>query len=471
VEESTMKKAILAAVAIGVGGGTAARADEWGDPVGPALERFLQANRQAGFDPANWISKRSDDVAVCAGLARVDVVLELTNRSERGLEWRRTLVMDPAADLVGARYTRPDGKTTVALSLDAGEAERLYRRATDPNYGKDPLRIDRPARDRLEVRIFPVPAGATVRLALAFAAPLQGRGSRAAYHDPLDAHPDLEPAAAQASLPRASGDAVPVSLSVPIARYVPASVRLRLTDALPGAPPAGWDVTPSPGGVLLLSPVPGQDPASAVEVRSLRAAGDVTVFPAGGLPSATNAFVWRLDPAAAAAELGLEALAGVTLRLSSVEGVTSRIAPESVPAAAEPTIVMGRAWSASKVEVRVDAVGADGKTLVTRTVALPAVPGRSDEPVADAIRAYHRARLAERVFRWAGSDAKRLQQAKDYAVDLGVVGPYVSALAVPKDERGFMSRREVAHYLTDGMPFDGDSTQGDFKPAPPGSVK
>ena len=469
-----MKKAILAAVvatvAVGLGGGSAVRADEWADPVGPTLERFLQTNREAGFDPANWIARRTDEVAVCAGLARVDVLLELTNRSAGGLEWRRTLPMDPAADLIGARYTRPDGKTTPALTLDAGEAERLYRRATSPNYGKDPLRIDRPARDRLEVRVFPVPAGATVRLALAFAAPLQGRGTHAAYRDPLGARADVEPVAVEAALPSRPGTAVPVSLEVPIARTLPATVRLRFTDAFPGAAPAGWNVLPSDGGVLLLSPGPDADPAPAVEVRSLRAAGDVTVFPAGGLAD-TTAFVWRLDPTAAAAELGLSSVAGVTLRLASVEGVTSRIAPDSVPAAGEPTIVMGRAGSPTKVQVRVDAVGADGKSLATRTIALPAVLAHPAESVSDALRAYHRARLADRVFRWAGVDAKRVQQAKDYAVDLGVLGPYVSALAVPKDERGFMTRHEITRYLTDGMPFDGDSTQGDFKSAPSGSVR
>jgi hypothetical protein len=206
-------------------------------------------------------------------------------------------------------------------------------------------------------------------------------------------------------------------------------------------------------------------------VRSLRAAGDVTVFGAAGLPYSTSVFVWRLDPAAVAAELGVESTAGVTLKLSSIDGVTNRIAPEAVPAAGEPTIVMGRAWSPSKVQVRVEAFGADGKSLVARAVALPVVSGRPAEAVSDGLRAYHRARLTERVFRWAGSDEKRLAQAKAYAVDLGVVGPYVSALAVPKDERGFMTKHEIANYLTDGMPFDGDSSQGDFKPAPAGSVR
>jgi hypothetical protein len=462
-------KMAVAIAAVGMLGG-AARADEWEDPVGPALERFLDANRAAGFDASNWVSKRADEVAVFAGMARVDVALELTNKTTGGLEWRRTLPVDPAADLIGATYTRPDGKKTPALTLDAGEVERLYRRATDPNYGKDPLRIDRPTRDRLEVRIFPVAPGATVKLDLAFSVPLQGRGDRASYHDPLGVQPDLEPVAATVPVRRAAGTPVADTLSVPVVRYVPTSMRLHFTDALPGAPPAGWDVHPTDAG-LLLSPTPGADPADSVEVRSLRAAGDVTVFAAGGIPMSTSAFVWRVDPAAVADELGVDSVAGVTLRLSSVEGVTNRIAPESLSASGAPTVVMGRAWSSTKVQVRVDAVGADGKTQATRTIALPAVFGRPAEPVCDALRAYHRARLVERVFRWAGTDAKRVQQAKEYAVDLGVVGPHVSALAVPKDERGFMTKREIQRYLTDGMPFDGDSSQGDFKPAPAGSVR
>ena len=55
-------KMALAIAAVGMLGGTAV-ADEWEDPVGPALERFLTQNRAAGFDASNWISKRSDEVA------------------------------------------------------------------------------------------------------------------------------------------------------------------------------------------------------------------------------------------------------------------------------------------------------------------------------------------------------------------------------------------------------------------------
>src|SRR5436190_661390 len=80
----------------------------------------------------------------------------------------------PAADLIGAVYTRPDGTTTAAMSLPSGEAERLYGRLTRPTPGRDPLCVDRPTRSALDVRIFPVPPGASIRLVLSFVTPLSG---------------------------------------------------------------------------------------------------------------------------------------------------------------------------------------------------------------------------------------------------------------------------------------------------------
>ena len=53
VEAPMKTKMALAIAAVGVLGGTAV-ADEWADPVGPALERFLAQNRAAGFDASNW---------------------------------------------------------------------------------------------------------------------------------------------------------------------------------------------------------------------------------------------------------------------------------------------------------------------------------------------------------------------------------------------------------------------------------
>src|SRR5439155_11269106 len=222
-------------------------------------------------------------------------------------------------------------------------------------------------------------------------------------------------------------------------------------------------------GVLFV-PEEGED-LPPIELRTLRGAPAATTISAGGYPLFTSAFLWRVDPAAVAEEMGLLDRGGVTLRLSSVEGSTSRIAPEALDASAEPTVVMGRAYTAERLRVRVEAVDRAGTTVGKLDALVEAKPGRAVEAVSDAVRAYHRARLAERVRRWAGTDAKRLAEAVAYAVDLGVVGPGVSALAIPKDERGVLARRDVSLYLTDGAPFDGDSTAGDFKIAPPGSVR
>jgi hypothetical protein len=51
------------------------------------------------------------------------------------------------------------------------------------------------------------------------------------------------------------------------------------------------------------------------------------------------------------------------------------------------------------------------------------------------------------------------------------VGDGVSALAIPKDERTALPRRDLNLYLNDGVPFDGESGSGDLKIAPPGSVR
>lgn len=465
---NTAAAALSAAALLGAGSAPSAAADEWNDPVAEAVARVLALRRDAGFDDASWISTRRDEVTTGAGLARVDVHLTVTNHAERGLEWRRNLPVDPAADLIGAVYTRPDGVTTRAVTLSAGDAGRLYGRAVRPETGRDPMRVDRPERERLEIRIFPVPSGATVGLLLTFATPLKGAGDVRSYRDPLDAHP--HPVTTDGDEPVTTpGAALAVALAVPNARLHPQSVLLRTPGLVPTASIVALSPQPTKDGLWIALP-DGED-LPPVDLRVVRGTPDVATFTAGGYPILTNAFAWRLDPAALSKALGLESTSGIRLRLSPVDGSTSRLAPEMVRPSDEPTLVLGRAWGLGSIRVNVEALDDAGKSVAKRIVSVEAKEGKFDEHMTDALRAFHRARLVERVYRWAGDDEKRHGQAVSYAVDLGVVGRDVSAFAVPKDERGFMTRKDLSLYLTDGVPFDGDAQDGDFKPAPPGAVK
>jgi hypothetical protein len=492
---------VLGVVAMALGAalpGRTAAADEWSDPARVAVEAFLARAEaaSAGREATSWVTKRLDEVAVFADLARVDVSLEVTNgdgvgTTGRPLEWRRALSVDPRAELIGAVYTRADGMQTTSQILTALDARRLYGTATTVRH-RDPLWVTRERPETLEVTIFPVPPQATVRVVLSFVTPLYGRGAQLEYRDPLSVRVRRAPA------PVTPGDAVPapegqsplplpagtppeiraavaratrtVATPAPAAHLAAAAVHVSFQGVLPAAPPEGATWAPREDGTWRIEPAPGAD-VPPLHVRSVAGAAAARTFLAQGYPIATSAFAWRADPAALLASLGVDAEAATAVHLEAVSGSTSRIAPEVLAADEEPTVVMGRAYRSGDVRMRVVAVGADGARLARRELVVPCDRSRPGEAVGDALRAYHRARLADRVARWAGADAKRQERALAYAVDMGVLRKGTAALAIPEDERGWLTKDDLRLYLTDGMPFDGDSPQGDFISPPPGSVR
>jgi hypothetical protein len=495
-----------------------AGADEWSDPTRVAIEAFLARTEaaQAGRE-ASWVTKRLDDVAVFADLARVDVTLEVTNAgtaaaSPRPLEWRRSLTVDPRAELIGAVYTRADGVETPSQTLAALDARRLYGTATTERH-RDPLWITREQRDALEVTIFPVAPKSSVRVVLSFVTPLYGRGEQLEYRDPLNVRvrrgrpvtepttptpgaPDAAPApdlvagaGRRATRVRPGLPAVTLPANAPpqvrdafarataeaqrdaiAAQVSPTSVTVTFQGVLPASPPEGVTWTPREDGTWRIEPSPEAD-VPPLHVRSIEGAAAARTFVAQGYPILTQAFAWRADPAAILASLGVEPAEGTTLRFDGLGGVSSRIAPDTAAADEDPLVVMGRTYMTDTVKLRVVAIGKDGKTLAKRDLVVPSDRTKPAEKVVDALRGYHRARLADRVARWAGDHPHRSAQALAYAVDMGVLRPGTAALAIPKDERDWLTKQDLKLYLTDGMPFDADSTQGDFTSPPAGSVR
>ena len=462
--------------------GGPARADDWDDPAADSLARLVRrmesARGRGGEENAQAaVVARKDEVVVFADLARVDVTLDVANRGT-GNEWRRFLVVEPEADLIAATYVRADGLETSARTLTAEDSRRLYGRATNPNYGRDPLVIEREARERRDVSVFPLAAGQSARLLLSFVTPLHGPGGRGAdrtYRDPLAVR--AVGGAGVTTPPERSrrrdraGGGVPVSSGgVPTAAV--SGTAFRLLGVLPGVLPEGTGLARGEDGSLVVS-APGGEPVTELPLRAVRSATPAVTIRAGGFALYTSAFAWRVDPDEQLRALGVEPRRDFTLRIKGLSASTGRIAPDVLAASAEPTVVMGRAANTGSIRLVLEALDGSGK-VVARGEASPesgrASPG---EPMEDAMRAYHRARLVDRVYRWAGDDPKKIAEARAYAVDLGVVGRGVGAIAVPKDERGFLSRRDVRLYLTDGAPIGADDSDArrDGTSAPTGSVR
>ncbi len=485
---------VLAAEAIGVVPGGRVLADEWSDPARDAIEAFI-ARREAareGRSSTSWVTKRRDEVAVFADLARTDVTLEVTNAAPAGargpgLEWRRTLAIDPRADLIGAVYVPPTGETTAGRTLLAMDARRLYGETTNRGNGRDPLWVTREEKDLLDVTIFPVQPNATVKVVLSFVTPLVARGGRSEYRDPLSVRPTPRVVTQPETDPPDSPIPVPENAPEPIkaalrqaaaeaakpaetARLSATVVTVKFEGTMPDGPPTGVCWSSEPDGTWRIEPNADSD-LPPLPIRSLGDSQGARVFAAAGSPMLTSAFVWRADPAAILTGLGVDAALGVSLALDSVPGSSSRIAPEVLAADDDPTVVMGRAYDSKSVVVTARAVSPEGKTLASRRLVVPATRTVPPENVVDAMRAYHRARLAERVIRWAGERPDRRSLALDYAVDVGALVPGVAVLAIPKSERGPLPRQELHLYLTAGVPFDGDSDAGDVKAPPSGSVR
>jgi hypothetical protein len=475
----TRRNWALVGVAVVAGGlgASPVGADDWADPAGDALGRTvsgIESSRTRGGMDATLavVAGRRDEVSVYADLARVDVTLEVENHGSTR-EWRRFLVMAPEADLVAASYVRPDGLETAARSMRTDESSRIYQRAVNPSYGRDPLIVQRENPRTLDVSIFPVDPGQGATLRLTLVTPLEGRGTERLYRDPLPVRA-LRVAAPRTKTGEGAAPGVPVMQRTsgdPSREDAVSGIALRLDGFLPAGLPEGTSVTRAADGAVLVNAVGSAD-TTEIPLRALRAATPAVAISGGSRGG--FAFAWRVDPEEQFRALGVQPRIGRTLRLRSTHaGATARIAPETVDSTSTPTVVMGRTSVTSSVAVTLEALDAFGRVLATGDVTVPCGRGQPGDSMEEAMRAYHRSRLVERVFRWADGDAKKTEAARAYAVDLGVVGRGVTAIAVPRDERGFLTKPELKDYLHDGAPIgvEDDDGRREAVPPPSGSVK
>lgn len=407
------------------------------------------------------VGVRHGNVTLIADLARVELTLSVANRTNRPLEWREKYVMGQHAELVGAILQRSATATRQAQSVDArtlpvAAARDIYQRirtwrppTPTPRTprNKDPLRIDRPQRDLLELSLWPVDVGETVDITLTFVTPLRGRGVSRIYEDvlwvPAKQRSKTAPFAPSGDdLIVMAGDLVldsePVGLKLMEERE---DGRLRFTASKAANVPAA---------IPFIVPNPVHD---AISIQ-------------GGAFGARTA-VWRFDPRTFARSNGIKLERGDSLRLLPVRGSTGRIAPNSFQLLTEPLPVAARvSRTAPELHYVVALEDADGKELSRHDVSLPIRREKLDAASRGAITGWHRAALARRVLDWAGTDRIRRATAIAYAVDLGVLVTGTSALAVPADELRLLPRSLRSRYRGEGATLGAQRREADMKSPP-----
>jgi hypothetical protein len=164
----------------------------------------------------------------------------------------------------------------------------------------------------------------------------------------------------------------------------------------------------------------------------------------------TRIALWRFDPRAFLEANGIEARHDVRLRLVGARG-THRVAPDLFAGTDAAAPVSARLLPTQEdatlsVEVTDPRKGGVATIPVSTAVERTAL----DEPLEDAVIAWHLSRLARRALAWAGGDAWRRGVAVAFAVDAGVLVPGTAALAVPENEQRWLPRPSRRQYLRDG---------------------
>lgn len=426
-----------------------------------------EAERRGPDDGVRLVVRRGE-ARLVREVARVDVTLDATNTRGNEVEWTRSFPVDPHAEVIRCSLERQGQAELVARTLTVEDGRRIYGEARrppptiTPRGGKDPLRVERPHADLLQVTVFPVAPQETVRVRLAFVTPLAGRGRERVYTDPLwvtddplaERDPTLTPSA-----PAGHEAQAEASLSV-LARG------LTFTDAAAGVLPAG-----STGGALAFAPPRPQEFGLRATLRFEAPDGLLPALsvPGGGLSA--RVALWRFDPAAFLAGRGLAHLGPRTpIHLAPLGGYTQRLVPGSFLAGDEPQPVAARVVAgAEAVTYVVEVVTPDG--VQRFECAEPLARETAGEEVADAVSAWHRARMARHVLRWAGRDPQRLSAAIAYAVDVGVLLPQTAALAVPPAEQRRLPRASRRTYRNDGALLGSPNGEADFVAPPRGSLR
>jgi len=425
--------------------------------------------------PNSAMSLRHGKVVMVADLARTDVTLEITNTGRRPLEWSRSFVVDPRAEAIGATLQRGSSRPVEAQTLTMQDARRIYgevrnprptRTVPAPRRGGDPLRIERPSRERMDVVVWPIAPGETVRVSLGFVSPLRGRGDHLTYVDPIQGdggsvRPDAAPVATEADAPPA-----PIVASIDTDWLVDTG-DLALSGTPTGMVPAG-----EAGGLLYFRGPerPEREGKPTLPLTRRRPFRDVLAVPGGGL--GTRVAVFHFDPVAFLEEHDLPRVSSeCTLRIRRRAGSTSRIAPWEFAVRGEPQPVTARLFPQSDtLRYAVEVVAPGGTVLHVVEVERPVSRSRLDPERTGAITGWHRAALAARVRDWAGHDPVKASRALEYAVDLGVLTGGTAALAVPPEELRRLRLRSRREYFQDGSPLGAQEREADYHAPPPRST-
>jgi len=454
-------------------------------------ERGATTERAGGNEPivrrvqprsGSLVGLQEQKVRFVADLARVDLTLSIENVGTSPVEWRQTYAMDSLAEVVGAVLQRVDMAPVNCRTLTIADARRIYDEARMPRRSRsrraptrprspaddgtattrDPLRLERVARDQLEIIVWPVAPQETVQISLTFVTPLRGKGQMRTFVDPL-------------------GGEGPRRLAPSLRPTAPTPDGVKVTDS------AVW--TLDPRGLILDSDPTGMTLESEGEDGVLRFVGVKETSEQSGRPSVpflipgevggaiavkSGTFggrmaIWRFDPTTFLREHGIEG--GATLRLVDRKG-TSRIAPHVFAVNGDSLPVTARVkGTARKFRYAVQVLDEAGKVVSEHETSMAILREKYDSELEGTISGWHRASMVRRVFSWAGQDEAKRASALRYAVDVGVLVPGTAALAVPPKERALLSAASRRLYFQDGAPLGAQRREADMKSPPEGSVK
>lgn len=415
-------------------------------------------------------------VRMFAGLARVDLTLEVQNVGTAVMEWRRAYAIDPSAEVIGAVLLRRNQLPIVSRTLTTGDANQCYARirmppvtrpTPRPRRPRDPLLLTRPQRDQLHIQIWPIAADETIRVELTFVTPLRGNGVRRTYRDVMGG-PMRE-------LPRVSrpseGGAQPPRPGTMVNHK--ADWLMQPGDlVLSSATPDGMVLDGKAGGQLKFTGVAAtrsNEPAPSVPFLVKRKSTHAQLVDSRTLSS--RIAVFRFDPDAYLKDKGFVLTRGMRLDLKAVRGATRRLAPNAFRAGDEPRPVTGQVVQrkADVFAYKVRVLDRHGNEVVVFDEQKPLARPKVDKAMQAAVGGWHRAHLASRVFRWAGIHNRHRQEATRYAVDLGVLMPGISAIAIPANERERLTPRLRRLYETDGVPLGAPRREADVKQPPHGA--
>ena len=407
-------------------------------------------------------------VRIGAGLARVQLTLEVQNVGPQVMEWERTYALDPHAEVIGAVLKRDGEDPITARTLTEADARRIYTQIRTPRQRtplQDPLLVSRPKDDELAIRIWPIAPQETIRVELTFVTPLRGHGAKRTYRDVMGGpmREKITPTK-RPSRERELRD-LPGTIVGAKANWLFQTGSLVLANDTAD----GMAFSGARGDRLLFTGNAATDkdtPAPQVGFLSRERSPVAQLVGSGTF--AGRIATWRFDPKTFLAKRGYALTPGLTLKLVPRRGSCNRLVPNRFAPTDMPLPVTARVSSRTAEHVRYTVIllSQDGEELERFAQTLRLERKRLDKELEGAVAGWHRACLVERVQKWAGMDPKRQREAQKFAVDVGVLARGTSALAVPRAERQRMSPANRRLYDNDGVPLGAQKHEADFR-APP----